>query len=146
MKIIEDGKWTEEATDMIVHFAEQIDQRHETFGQRLRQMRKAAGLSLRELAQQVDLDFTYLSKLENDRLPAPSLRAIRRLAIALNANYVEWVELSGKMVSARKHGELEVELRVTRARLEVARAEAEHWKECYTGLEVRYNELKEMLQ
>ena len=42
-----------------------------TFGQRLRELRKAKGLNQKELAEKVGIDFTYLSKLENDRMSPP---------------------------------------------------------------------------
>ena len=41
----------------------------QTFGQYLREQRRRAGMSQRELASRVSVDFSYISKLENDRLP-----------------------------------------------------------------------------
>ena len=40
-----------------------------TFGERLRQIRKERGLTLRKLADEAGVDFTYLSKIENSRVP-----------------------------------------------------------------------------
>jgi transcriptional regulator with XRE-family HTH domain len=42
-----------------------------TFGERLRELRKAKGLNQKELADKVGIDFTYLSKLENGRRSSP---------------------------------------------------------------------------
>lgn len=80
-----------------------------TFGQRLRDLRKAAGLTQRELAEKVagrlkgGFDFTYLSKIENDRTPPPSAAAIIQLAEVIRlagvqeANTDELIALAGKV-------------------------------------------------
>jgi transcriptional regulator with XRE-family HTH domain len=44
------------------------------FGKRLRELRKKAGLTLRGLADRMDIDFTYITKLENDVMPPPNRR------------------------------------------------------------------------
>jgi transcriptional regulator with XRE-family HTH domain len=55
-----------------------------TFGQRVRELRRQRGWTLRQLGEKVRLDFTYLSKIENDRLEhTPSIRTIQDLARAL---------------------------------------------------------------
>ena len=51
-----------------------------TFGERLRELRKQSGLSQRDLAERVDIDFTYLSKIENQRVAPPSEAVIGKLA------------------------------------------------------------------
>jgi transcriptional regulator with XRE-family HTH domain len=68
-----------------------------TFGQRLRELRKAKNLSQRELADRVKLDFTYLSKIENKKMPPPSADAIEKLAKELDANTDELLALAGKV-------------------------------------------------
>lgn len=68
-----------------------------TFGTALRQFRQAAGLSQRELATQVGLDFTYISKLENDRLPPPAADTAIALSKALNIKQEELLVLIGKL-------------------------------------------------
>lgn len=78
----------------------------QTFGQRLRELRKAKDLSQRELAERVaarmrgeerrGFDFTYLSKIENDRLPPPSTPAILALAAELDADSDELLALASK--------------------------------------------------
>src|ERR1700704_2259715 len=56
------------------------------FGVRLRQLRSEKGLSQRELAGLVGIDFTYLSKVENGHGDSPGEATIRRLAEALSAD------------------------------------------------------------
>ena len=63
---------------------------NQTFGQRIRELRKAKNLTQRELAERVasrlkeedrrGFDVTYLSKIENDKMPPPSTIAIMQLA------------------------------------------------------------------
>jgi transcriptional regulator with XRE-family HTH domain len=50
------------------------------FGDLLRQKRRAVGVSQRRLAELVGVDFSYISKLENGRLPAPAADTIARIA------------------------------------------------------------------
>jgi len=50
------------------------------FGKKLREKRRRAGISQRKLAGSVGVDFSYISKLENGRLPAPSAETIARIA------------------------------------------------------------------
>ena len=47
-----------------------------TFGTELKEQRRKTGISQRELAQKIGLDFSYISKLENDRLPPPAAETI----------------------------------------------------------------------
>ena len=51
-----------------------------SFGQHLRDLRKQARLSQRDLAEHAGIDFTYLSKIENERVEPPSEAVITRLA------------------------------------------------------------------
>lgn len=68
------------------------------FGQRLRQIRKDKGLTLRELAQAAGIDFTYLSKIENGRMPyTPAAETIRQLADALKVDSIELLTLADKL-------------------------------------------------
>lgn len=72
-----------------------------TFGQQLRDLRKAKSLTQRQLAERVGVDFTYLSKLENDRKDfSPSEDVIRRLADVLGADAAELTLLARKIPSA----------------------------------------------
>jgi len=42
-----------------------------TFGKRLRELRKAKGMTQMDLANEVGINFTYLSKLETGVVPPP---------------------------------------------------------------------------
>ena len=68
---------------------------NEKFGTKLRELRKAAGLTLRELADKVGVNYSYLSKIENGVLPPPSQRVIRLLARELNFDKDELLSLAG---------------------------------------------------
>ena len=71
-----------------------------TFGERVRELRKTKGLTLRELGAQVGVGFTYLSRVENGRLnygDYPSEALIHRLADALDADEDELLILAEKI-------------------------------------------------
>ena len=70
------------------------------FGNRLRAMRTAKGLSQRALGERVGVSFTYISKVENGKLDFgdyPSEDLIRRLAAALGADEEELLLLAEKI-------------------------------------------------
>lgn len=69
---------------------------NESFGRYIWQARRKKGLSQRELAATVGVDYTYLSKLENDHVE-PSEKVIRSLADHLELNAEELMYLAGKM-------------------------------------------------
>ena len=50
------------------------------FPDHLRSLRKEARMSQRELAERVDVDFTYLSKIENGRVEPPSETVLKKIA------------------------------------------------------------------
>jgi PAS domain S-box-containing protein len=66
-----------------------------TFGQRLRELRKARGMTQIELAQKSAISFTYVSKLETGAMLAPSGKIILALAKALDVNEADTDELFG---------------------------------------------------
>lgn len=76
-----------------------------TLGKRIRELRVAKRLSQRDLAEKVTVrlrkedgrsfDFTYLSKIENDRL-VPSAAALIQIAAELDANTDELLALACK--------------------------------------------------
>ncbi len=70
-----------------------------TFGERVKELRKAQGVSQRELAGRIGLDFTYLSKIENDWMEPPSEDAIRRIAEALDASADDLLVLADRFPS-----------------------------------------------
>lgn len=70
----------------------------QTFGKLIRQARKDLGYSQRDLAKLLGLDFTYLSKLENDRADyAPKEEVIRALALHLGLNAEALIFLAGRI-------------------------------------------------
>jgi HTH-type transcriptional regulator, competence development regulator len=71
-----------------------------TFGAKLRELRKAKNLSQRALGEQVGINFTYLSKIESEKLDFaqyPSEDLIRKLASALDADVDELLLLAKKI-------------------------------------------------
>ncbi|CAG0993723.1 hypothetical protein ANAEL_02454 [Anaerolineales bacterium] len=71
-----------------------------TFGEVLRDFRRAAGISQRELARRADLDFSYISKMENDRIPPPAADTIVVLCNILKIKPEELLALTGKIPSS----------------------------------------------
>ncbi|NJL00370.1 MAG: helix-turn-helix transcriptional regulator [Spirulinaceae cyanobacterium RM2_2_10] len=68
------------------------------FGELIRAARKQKRYSQRELAKLIGLDFTYLSKLENDRADyAPKEEVIRSLARQLDLDEEELIFLAGRV-------------------------------------------------
>lgn len=70
---------------------EQQPIRGEKFGALLKEKRKSCNASQRALAEWVGVDFTYLSKIENDH-EIPSAELTLRLAEALGADPMEFWE------------------------------------------------------
>jgi len=69
-----------------------------TFGSEIRRLRKHKKLRLVDVAAQVGIDQTYLSKIENDRLPhTPSPKVIHGLAEALEADGLYLMKLADKL-------------------------------------------------
>ena len=69
----------------------------ETFGLKLKSMRRAKGLSQRELAVRVGVDFSYISKLENNRLPPPAPDTIEKICRELGARTEDLMGLTNKL-------------------------------------------------
>ena len=71
-----------------------------TIGQRIREIRKARNLTQRQLADQVGLNFTYLSRIENDRLDAdqtPREETLDKIAGALETDLDELLLLAKRI-------------------------------------------------
>ena len=69
-----------------------------TFGQKLREFRLEKSMTLRALAEATGVDFTYLSKIENNKVGyLPGAETIRDLATALNVDAIELLELANKL-------------------------------------------------
>jgi transcriptional regulator with XRE-family HTH domain len=74
-----------------------------TFGSRVRELRQAKKLTLRDVAKKVKVTFTYLSKIENQKLSFgeyPSDELIVRLARVLDADPDELLILAQKVPDA----------------------------------------------
>ena len=89
------------------------------FGERVRELRKAQGMSQRELADRAGIDFTYLSKIENGRMEPPSEQVIRSVAEELYADADELIVLADKFPSDLAQ-ELKTPERVKALRRELA--------------------------
>jgi transcriptional regulator with XRE-family HTH domain len=74
----------------------------QTFGQTLKVLRQSKNFSQRELAKKAGVDFTYISKLENDRLPPPAVDTVVRFAEILEAPEDVLLALAGKLNSDLK--------------------------------------------
>jgi transcriptional regulator with XRE-family HTH domain len=61
----------------------------DSFGIKLRELRKQSGIGLRELARLINNSAGYLSDVELERVPPPSEEVILRIAIALDADKKE---------------------------------------------------------
>jgi HTH-type transcriptional regulator, competence development regulator len=68
-----------------------------SFGERIRELRKEAGMTQRDVAANLGIDFTYLSKLENDRGETPGEKTVRRIAELFDAEPEELLALAGKL-------------------------------------------------
>lgn len=74
-----------------------------TFGSWIRELRQAKALTLRRLADEVQVTFTYVSKIENGKLSFgefPSDDLILKLALALDADPDELLLLAEKIPNA----------------------------------------------
>jgi transcriptional regulator with XRE-family HTH domain len=67
------------------------------FGTVLREKRRVSGLSQRQLADRAGLDFSYISKLENGRLPPPAADTAVRLADILGCPAEDLLSAAKKM-------------------------------------------------
>ena len=70
----------------------------ETFGQTVKKLRKAKKLTQLELAEKIGVDFTYISKIENDRtMRSPAESTLIKLAEVLEINSDELILLADKI-------------------------------------------------
>ena len=68
-----------------------------TFGQYLRTIRKQSGISQRNLAEQAQVDFTYISKIENGHVAPPSKEVLERFACILETDENKLILAAGKI-------------------------------------------------
>lgn len=74
----------------------------EIFGQTLRELRRSKGISQRSLAEKVGVDFSYISKIENNRLPPPAADTIVKICEALSIPPDDLLSITGKMPTSTK--------------------------------------------
>ncbi len=72
------------------------------FGDVLKEYRRAAGMTQRELADRAGLDFSYISKIENNRIPPPAADTIVQICKILNVQPDELLSLTGKIPTQMK--------------------------------------------
>ncbi len=70
---------------------------HKTFGQALREIRRNKDVTQRELAAAVNVDFSYISKIENDRMPPPAADTIVKICEVLDVPPDNLLAMTGKM-------------------------------------------------
>jgi len=70
-----------------------------TFGEALKESRRLKGISQRDLAEIVGVDFSYISKVENDRLPPPSADTTLKICSALEIETESLLALTRKLPS-----------------------------------------------
>ncbi len=68
-----------------------------TFGQTLKEIRRSKGVTQRQLAAAVGVDFSYISKVENDRMPPPAADTIVKICEKLGVPPDELLAMTGKM-------------------------------------------------
>lgn len=68
-----------------------------SFGKRIQQLRRDRKLTQRAVAQRLHIDFTYLSKLENDRGEPPGEETVRGLAKLYQVDPEELLTLAGRI-------------------------------------------------
>src|SRR5918995_5080792 len=74
-----------------------MNDKDNTFGRALREARRSEGMSQRDLAGTVGVDFSYISKVENGRLPPPAADTIVRICEALRVSSDQLLAATGKM-------------------------------------------------
>lgn len=102
-------------------------ERAHALGSRLRQLRRQAKLTQREVAERVPMSAANLSRVENGDQGPPSDETIERLARALGADAAELLALAGRAGSAtssdlvlREVRQLRAEIRDGLGRIEAA--------------------------
>jgi len=68
------------------------------FGKTLKQLRTKRGVSIKKLAPEIGLNYTYISKLENSKV-MPSPKVINKLSRYFNYSTDELMLMAGKIPS-----------------------------------------------
>jgi transcriptional regulator with XRE-family HTH domain len=67
------------------------------FGTKLQALRRSKGVSQRQLAERIGVDFSYISKVENDRMPPPAADTIEKICKELGIPADELMGLTDKL-------------------------------------------------
>ena len=67
------------------------------FGEVLKRMRGQHNISQRELGERIGLDFTYISKIENEAMPAPSEEKLILMAQIFGVNEYDFILMAGRV-------------------------------------------------
>ena len=67
-----------------------------SFGKILRTLRTQKGISIKKLAPEIDLDYTYISKLENSKVN-PSSKVVKKISRYFRYNSDELLITAGKI-------------------------------------------------
>jgi HTH-type transcriptional regulator, competence development regulator len=87
-------------------------QEPETFGAVLRRIRQSKGLTQRDIARRIDMDFAYFSRLETDRLSGlPTRPTVEKIAQAMQCTTTETAELLAAAGRISKEMQARPELR-----------------------------------
>jgi HTH-type transcriptional regulator, competence development regulator len=73
-----------------------------TFGESLKERRKSKDISQLDLAKKVGVDISYISKIENGKLPPPAAETILKISKVLNLPAEELLSFSGKVTDEMK--------------------------------------------
>ena len=66
------------------------------FGKQVRYDRESANMTVRDLAKEASIDYSYVSKIENGKATSRlSREVVKALALALNVDELEYFRLSG---------------------------------------------------
>jgi transcriptional regulator with XRE-family HTH domain len=69
-----------------------------TLGEYIKELRHQRRFTQRQLAEKAGVDFSYLSKIENNRLEhTPSIKTLQDLARVLEVDELELMELANKV-------------------------------------------------
>lgn len=67
-----------------------------SFGKVLKSLRTKKGISIKKLAPEIGLDYTYISKLENSKVN-PSLKVVNKLSRYFDYNSDELLATAGRI-------------------------------------------------
>lgn len=78
---------------------------HMYFYDKLRDLRKLKGFTIRDLADRSGVSTAYISQLENGNRGIPSPEVLMKLSEGLNISYSELMEIAGYLESKHKRNE-----------------------------------------